>query len=93
METLNEIKTLENRINTSAQYRELIEKRLDAEEQKFNLGLVASDWLFTYQERFISAKMSETGAIIDYKLAVANLERILGTNLKSQNIEFENFEF
>ncbi|MFC2166872.1 TolC family protein [Acidobacteriota bacterium] len=92
METLNEIKILENRINTSTQYRELIEKRLDAEEQKFNLGLVASDWLFTYQERFISAKMAETGAIIDYKIAVANLQKILGTNLKSQNIEFDNFE-
>ncbi len=92
-ESLSEIKTIWKRINSSTQYRELIEKRLDAEEQKFNLGLVGSDWLFNYQERFISAKMSETGAIIEYKLALANLERILGTNLKSQNIEFENYEF
>ena len=92
-ETLSEIKTIWNRINSSSQYRELIEKRLDAEEEKFNLGLVASDWLFNYQKDFISAQMSETGAIIEYKLAIAKLEKILGTNLKSQNIEFENFEF
>ncbi|MCJ7582552.1 MAG: TolC family protein [Candidatus Aminicenantes bacterium] len=92
-ETLSEIKTIWKRINSSTLYRELIEKRLDAEEEKFNLGLVGSDWLFNYQERYISAKMSETGAIIDYKLAMAKLERILGTNLKSQNIEFENFEY
>ena len=92
-ETLSEIKTIWNRINSSSQYRELIEKRLDAEEEKFNLGLVGSDWLFNYQKDFISAKMAETGAIIDYKLAVAKLEKILGTNLKSQKIEFENFEF
>ena len=93
METLNEIKTIKERINTSSQYRELIEKRLDAEEEKFNLGLVGSDWLFNYQKDFISAKMAETGAIIEYKLAIAKLEKILGTNLKSQKIEFENFEF
>ena len=92
-ETLSEIKTIWNRINSSSQYRELIEKRLDAEEEKFNLGLVGSDWLFNYQKDFISAKMAETGAIIEYKLAIAKLEKILGTNLKSQKIEFENFEF
>ena len=54
---------------------------------------MGSDWLFSYQQDFINAQLSETGAIIDYKLAIVNLERILGTNLKSQKIEFENFEF
>ena len=92
-ETLSEIKTIWNRINSSSQYRELIEQRLDVEEEKFNLGLVGSDWLFSYQQDFITAQLSETGAIIDYKLEIAKLERILGTNLKSQNIEFENYEF
>lgn len=92
-ESLSEIRTIWKRINSSTQYRELIEKRLDAEEEKFNLGLVGSDWLFNYQEKFITAQLSETGAIIDYKLAIAKLEKILGTNLKSQNIEFENYEF
>lgn len=95
-EILDIFKVLENnekRIDTTSRYRELMERKLEAEEQKYKLGLVGSEWLFQYQRDLASAKAEEINAIIDYKISVANLEKILGINLKTKNIKFRSYEF
>jgi outer membrane protein TolC len=72
MEVFKELKNNEKRLETSARYRELMEKKLDAAEEKYRLGALSSDWLYSYQRDMANARVSEIGAIIDYKLSVAN---------------------
>jgi outer membrane protein TolC len=71
-----------------------MEKRLEAETQRYSLGLVpGSEWLFEYQRRLAAAKTQELKAIIDYKISLAKLERAQGTSLKAKNIKFRDYGF
>lgn len=88
------LKNNEIRMEASSRYRELMEKKLEAEEQRYKLGIaISSDWLFSYQRELATAKRSEIQAIIEYKISVAELERILGINLKTKNLKFRNYDF
>jgi outer membrane protein TolC len=70
-----------------------MEKRLEVETQRYKLGQVGSEWLFEYQRRLAMAKTEEHKAIIDYKISLAKLEKVLGTSLKTKNLKFKAFEF
>lgn len=45
------------------------------------------------QRDLASVRVSEIKAIIDYKMSVANLEKVLGTILKTKNIKFRDYDF
>lgn len=92
-EAFKELKNREKQIDTATRYRELTEKRMKAEEERYNLGLVGNEWLFQYQRDLAQAKVSEIKALIDYRIAVAKLERIMGVNLKNKNIKYKQFVF
>lgn len=87
-EIFKELRHNEKRIESSSQYRDLMERKLEAETQKHNLGLVGSEWLFSYQRELASARASEIKALIDYRISLAKLGRILGTNLEDKNMDF-----
>jgi len=90
-EIADAIKTMENaarRIESSRVSRELQEKRVAAETQRFQLGLAGSEWLLSYQRQLTSARTSEIRALIDYKLAVAKLEKAMGTTLQTKGLKF-----
>jgi outer membrane protein TolC len=88
-----ELKNNEKRLETSSLYRQLMEKKLQAEEERVRLGLATSEWLFQYQRDLASARTEEIQATIDYKVSVANLERIMGVNLKTKNLKFKEYDF
>lgn len=93
---LEAYKDLQNRkkeVESASRYRELAEKRLDAEEQRYNLGLVGNEWLFQYQRDVANARVSEIKSIVDYKISVAKLEMSLGVSLKKKNIAFRHFQY
>jgi len=95
-EVLDAVKDLEasaRRIETSARYRELMEKRVAAETQRYDLGLVGSEWLFTYQRSLAQAKADEIRAVIDYRIALAALDRAMGTTLRTKGLKFKGYEF
>ena len=83
----------ERKIVSSAASRELQEKRMAAELQRYQLGLGTIEWLLSYQRQLTNAKTTEIRAIIDYKLAVAYLEKVMGTSLKSKGLRFRDYEF
>ncbi len=93
MEVFKELKNNEKRLETSARYRELMEKKLEAAEEKYRLGALSSDWLYSYQRDMANARVSEIGAIIDYKLSLAKLEKLMGVNLRTKNLKFRDFDF
>ncbi|KPJ63929.1 hypothetical protein AMJ44_13700 [candidate division WOR-1 bacterium DG_54_3] len=68
--------------------RELAEKKLEAEGEKFRVGKSTNYLLLQYQRDAANARSTELKAIIDYNLSLAHLDRVLGTTLKSKNIKF-----
>jgi outer membrane protein TolC len=93
LEAYKELQNREKEVESAAHYRELAEKRLEAEEQRYNLGLVGNEWLFQYQRDVASARVSEIRSIVDYKISVAKLEMSLGVSLKKKDITYKHFKF
>jgi outer membrane protein TolC len=90
---LKEFAACERRIASTAAYRALLEKRLEAEIERYNIGLVGSEWLFSYQRQLAQARTSESRALVDYEIARAALDRAMGTSLKTKNVKFRDYEF
>jgi outer membrane protein TolC len=66
--------------------RELADKKLAAEEEKLKVGLSTNFNVLTYQRDLSTARISELRAIVDYTISLANVERAMGTTLKTKNI-------
>lgn len=95
-EIADAIKTLQNaerKIESSRAARELQEKRVAAETQRVQLGLVGSEWLLSYQRQLTSAKTSEISALIGYKIARAKLEKAMGTTITTLGLKFRDYIF
>lgn len=93
LDAVKDLETSARRIETSARYRELMEKRVAAETQRYDLGLVGSEWLFTYQRSLAQAKADEIRAVIDYRIALAALDKATGTTLKTKGLKFKGYDF
>jgi len=66
--------------------RELAEKKLEAEEKKFKVGLTTNYIVLQYQRDLADAQSAELRAVIDYNLSLARLDKTLGMTLKNRNI-------
>ncbi len=85
------VQTNYQRVQAYRVARELAEKKLEAEEEKFKVGLSTPYFVLTYQRDLANARTSELVAIIDYSLSLANLDRALGTTLSTRNIKISEF--
>jgi len=96
-ELLGIFKTLRNseqEMTSATRYREMMEKKVEVEEQRYRLGLVqSSEWLFQHQQSLADAKASEIQVLIQYKIAVSQLEKAMGISLEKKNIKYGDFEF
>jgi len=95
-EIADAIKTLSNaerKIESSRAARELREKQVAAESQRVLLGLVGSEWLLSYQRQLTNARTSEISALVQYKIAVAKLEKAMGTTIKTMDLKFRDYVF
>jgi outer membrane protein TolC len=92
-DAISDLETSARKIETTARYRELMEKQVEAETQRYQLGLVGSEWLFTYQRNLASAKADEIRAVIDYKIALAKLDKAMGTTLETKGLKFQEYSF
>lgn len=96
-ELLEIFKTLRNReqeMASATRYREMMEKKVEVEEQRYRLGLVQnSEWLFRHQRDLADAKSREIRVLIDYKVAVAQLEKAMGVSLEKKNLTYGRYKF
>ncbi len=90
---IKDLSACERRIASTAAYRALSEKRLEAEIERYRVGLVGSEWLFNYQRQLAQARTSESRALVDYEIARAALDRAMGISLRTKNIKFRDYEF
>lgn len=84
-----EIKTAVRAVQTNYQRaeayrtaRELAQKKLEAEEEKFKVGLSTNYFILQYQRDLANAQIMELKAIVDYNISLAYLNRVQGTGLE-----------
>ncbi len=77
----------QNQVVASRKARELAEKRLEAEEKKFAVGLATSRDVLEDQEFLTLARTAESKALVDYSKALVDLDRVTGFSLIKHRID------
>ena len=85
-DAVREVETHIKRVEAYRLARELAERRLAAEERKMDVGLTTNYFVLTYQEELANARSIEIKSMLDYILALARLDRAMGTSLESWNV-------
>lgn len=80
------VETNYKRVQAYKVARELQEQKLQAEGEKFKVGLTTPYLVLQYQRDLTNSQNQELRAIVDYNLSLANLDRALGISLKEKNI-------
>ena len=82
------VQTNYERVQAYMAARQLAERTLEAEEEKFRVGISTPYFVLQYQTELTTAQTNELGAVIDYNLSLARLQRAMGINLREKNIKF-----
>jgi outer membrane protein len=77
------------RIEAAQKARELAERRLDAEQKKFDLGASTIRFVLEEQRNVAQAQTDEIQSLINYTKSVVDFDRATGMTLKKNNIEIE----
>ncbi|MDI6849089.1 MAG: TolC family protein [Candidatus Saccharicenans sp.] len=85
-EAVNNIETLAKSVEAYRVAREYAEKLLEAETKKLAVGLTTSFFVLDAQEKLAAARSAELKALVDYNLAQARLEKVLGTILANKKV-------
>ncbi len=89
LEIRNAVRTFQTAFKQVQAYkiaRDLAEKKLAAEEEKLRLGLSTNYTVLQYQRDLTTAQVQELKSVIDYNIALADLDRSMGTLLENRNI-------
>lgn len=89
--TVRDIESLAKRYAALKIASQLAVKRLEAEEKKLAVGLSTNYFVLQYQEELASTRSQEIKTLVDYNLALARLENVLGTSLEMRNIKIDQF--
>ncbi|MFQ5687619.1 MAG: TolC family protein [Candidatus Scalindua sp.] len=87
---VRQIKTNVERIKASKKAEELSRARLEAEEKKFNVGRSTSLEIIRAQADLAVSEGKATNAMVDYQISLGDLDAVLGTILKNNNIIIED---
>ncbi|GJL53403.1 MAG: RND transporter [Nitrospirales bacterium] len=85
-EAVRRVKTDFKRIRTTQTARKLAEKQLQAEQERFQLGLSTTRVVLEFQGDVAVARGNEQRAIVDYNQSLANLRRVTATALDEYHI-------
>jgi outer membrane protein TolC len=86
---VRDVQTNYQRVQAYKAARELAQKKLTAEEEKFKVGLSTNYFILEYQKDLADAQIMELRAMVDYNISLANLYRVQGTGMDAQNIEID----
>jgi len=85
-EAVRQIKTETKRVQATRLARRLAQKKLDAEEKKFEVGMSTSFNVLQFQEDLVAEQSNEIRALIDYRKSKIRLRQVMATTLKAHNI-------
>jgi outer membrane protein TolC len=66
--------------------RELAQKKLEAELEKLQVGMSTNYLVLQFQRDLANAQTLEQKALIDYKISLADLDRVMGVGRERQNV-------
>ena len=81
-----QIESIVKRIDASRAARELAEQQLEAEESKFEVGMSTNYFVLQAQRDLTNAQNSELQALLDYRKALVEFDRVQGTTLSRAGI-------
>ena len=76
-----------SRIDTAKTVRELAQRVLDAEQEKFNLGTSTLRFVLDSQNNLAQAQSNEVQVLVNFTKAVVALDQAMGMTLKKNNVE------
>lgn len=85
---MRNVETNYQRVQAYRAARELAEKKLEAEQEKFRVGKSTNFFLLQFQRDAADARSAELRSLVDYVLSTADLDRVLGTTFETKNITF-----
>ena len=91
-DAVREVETHIKRVEAYRLARELAQKRLEAEQKKLDVGLTTNYFVLTYQDELASARSAEIKSMLDYILALARLDRAMGTSIESWNVRLPHIK-
>jgi outer membrane protein TolC len=80
------VETNYQRIQAYKAARELAQQKLEAELEKFKVGMSTNYLVLQYQRDRANAQTLEIKALIDYKISLADLDRVMGVGRERQNV-------
>lgn len=83
-EALRALTLARESVKATGKTRVASEKRLNAEQERFRLGMAILNDVLRFQEDYATALSSEKRALIDYAKAAVNLKKATGTLLENQ---------
>lgn len=91
-DAVREVETHIKRFEAYRLARELAQRRLEAEQKKLDVGLTTNYFVLTYQDELANARSIEIKSMMDYILALARLDRAMGTSLESWNVRLPHIK-
>ena len=85
-EAVRRVQTDFKRIETTRSARILAEKQLQAEQERFRVGLSTTIFVLQFQRDLAVARANELRAIVDYNKSLSNLSRNKATTLEKYQI-------
>lgn len=82
-----QLETNRKRVEATQSALRLAEKKLEAEQKKYSVGLSTNYFVLQFQKDLTQAQTNELQAITDYKLALVNLDKVTGMMLERNNVE------
>lgn len=78
-QAVRDIETVSKRVEVTRAATVLARTQLEAEQEKFRLGLSTSFNVLQFQSQLSTARTNETRALSDYNVALARLDQVTGT--------------
>lgn len=76
-------------VKTAKIARETEEKNYEAQKQRYSAGEVSTHDIVDYQEKLAQAELDYVKALIDYNIALINLDKSEGITLAKNNVKLE----
>lgn len=86
---ITQIEMQKARIEAAQKARELAERRLEAEQKKFDLGASTIRFVLEEQRNVAQTQTDELQSLVNYTKSLVDLDRAMGMTLKKNNIEIE----
>jgi outer membrane protein TolC len=67
--------------------RELAQRKLEAELEKFKVGLSTNYLVLQFQRDLANAQTLELRALIDYRISLANLDKVMGVGRERRSVK------